>query len=104
LSFFSSGQVPLVPQGMMEVAPCCDIDDDGDGFKLWPYLPLAPHTGIVSRLWRRVLSPVARRGRQRGPYGVRQHSVALLNAVGDVSSQPWPITVTGRIKACLLPS
>jgi hypothetical protein len=30
--------------------------------------------------------------------------VPLVNAVGDVSSQAWPITVTGRVKACLLPS
>jgi hypothetical protein len=36
--------------------------------------------------------------------GVRQHSVALPDAMDDVSSQAWPVTAMGRIEACPLPS
>jgi hypothetical protein len=36
--------------------------------------------------------------------GVRQHSVGLPDAMDDMSSHAWPVTATGHVEACPLPS
>jgi hypothetical protein len=92
-------------------SPLCgsrrSVDDDGDGSTSWPYSPLAPHAGIISRSWRPIPS-------WRGAWstgtpdesrtGVRQHSVGSPDPVGDVSSQVCPVMAMGHVETCPLPS
>jgi hypothetical protein len=87
--------------------PRRDVDGDGDGSMSWPYSPLAPYAGVVSRSW--CPTPSLRTAWSTGSLDVSrmkigQHRVVLLNVVGDVSSQAWPVTPMGRVETCLLPS
>ena len=82
------------------------VDDDGDGSTSRPCSPLALHAGVVSKS-----GAPFHPGRQHGQQvpltevmrGVRQHSIALFDVVGDVSSQVWDIVAMGHVKTCLLP-
>jgi hypothetical protein len=107
-SSFSDERVPLVVQMMMmRATPRRDVDGDGDGSMLWPYLPPAPHAGVASRSCRPVPSwctAWSTDSPDRSRTGIRQHSASMPGAVGDVKPQVWPITVMGRVEACLLPS
>jgi hypothetical protein len=69
---------------MTETSPHRDADGDGDVSTSCLCLPLAPHTGVVSRLW---------------------CPVSLCLALWVMwAPQAWPIMTTGRIEACPFPS
>jgi hypothetical protein len=72
----------------MGMDPRRGIDDDQDSSMSWPYLPLAPHAGVVSRSWHPVPSHwvVWATGTPDGNcIGARWHSVGLPDAMDVVN-------------------